>query len=64
MKLRSVTFAQLDEALKAYDTGRCDSFTTDVSQLYGELLKLAKPDDDVVLPEIISREPLSRSSPE
>ncbi len=59
MKLKSVTFAQLDEALKAYDTGRCDSFTTDVSQLYSVRLKLAKPDDHVVLPEIISKEPLS-----
>jgi general L-amino acid transport system substrate-binding protein len=59
MKLKSVTFAQLDEALKAYDTGRCDSFTSDVSQLYGVRLKLAKPDDHVVLPEIISKEPLS-----
>ena len=59
MKLKSVTFAQLDEALKAYDTGRCDAFTTDVSQLYSVQLKLAKPDDHVVLPEIISKEPLS-----
>jgi general L-amino acid transport system substrate-binding protein len=59
MKLKSVTFAQLDEALKAYDTGRCDAFTSDVSQLYGVRLKLAKPDDHVVLPEIISKEPLS-----
>jgi general L-amino acid transport system substrate-binding protein len=59
MKLKSVTFAQLDEALKAYDTGRCDAFTTDVSQLYSVRLKLAKPDDNVVLPEIISKEPLS-----
>ena len=59
MKLKSVTFAQLDEALKAYDTGRCDSFTTDVSQLYSVRQKLAKPDDHVVLPEIISKEPLS-----
>ncbi len=59
MKLKSVTFAQLDEALKAYDTGRCDAFTTDVSQLYSVRLKLAKPDDHVVLPEIISKEPLS-----
>ncbi len=31
MRLKSVTFATLDEALKAYDTGRCDAFTTDAS---------------------------------
>lgn len=59
MKLKSVTFAQLDEALKAYDSGRCDAYTTDGSGLYGVRPKLAKPDDHVVLPEIISKEPLS-----
>jgi general L-amino acid transport system substrate-binding protein len=59
MKLKSVTFAQLDEALRAYDTGRCDAFTADASALYGARLKFAKPDDHVVLPEIISKEPLS-----
>ncbi len=59
MKLKVVTFAQLDEALRAYDTGRCDAFTTDASALYGASLKFAKADDHVVLPEIISKEPLS-----
>jgi general L-amino acid transport system substrate-binding protein len=59
MKLKSVTFAQLDEALKAYDTGRCDAFTSDASQLYSVRLKLARADDHVVLPEIISKEPLA-----
>ena len=59
MKLKTVTFAQLDEALKAYDTGRCDAFTADASALYGIRLKLAHPDEHVVLPEIISKEPLS-----
>jgi general L-amino acid transport system substrate-binding protein len=59
MKLKSVTFAQLDEALKAYDSQRCDAFTTDASGLYSVRLKLAKPEDHVVLPEIISKEPLS-----
>jgi general L-amino acid transport system substrate-binding protein len=59
MKLTSVTFAQLDEAWKAYDTGRCDAFTSDASQLYSVRLKLARADDHVVLPEIISKEPLA-----
>jgi general L-amino acid transport system substrate-binding protein len=58
MRLKSVTFNTLDETLKAYDTGRCDSFTTDASQLYAVRLKLAKAEDHVVLPEIISKEPL------
>ncbi len=58
MRLKTVTFATLDEALKAYDTGRCDAFTADASALYSVRLKLAQPDDHVVLPEIISKEPL------
>ena len=44
--------------VKAYETSRCDAFTTDASGLYSVRLKLAKPDDHVVLPEIISKEPL------
>jgi general L-amino acid transport system substrate-binding protein len=58
MRLKTVTFASLDEAVKAYDTGRCDSFTTDASGLYSARLKLARPGDHVVLPEIVSKEPL------
>jgi general L-amino acid transport system substrate-binding protein len=58
MRLKTVAFATLDEALKAYDTGRCDAFTADASALYSVRLKLAMPDDHVVLPEIISKEPL------
>ena len=59
MKLKSVAFAQLDEALKAYDSGRCDAFTGDASALYSVRVKFSKPDEHVVLPEIISKEPLS-----
>jgi len=58
MKLKSVTFATANEAVKAYDAGRCDSYTSDASALYGERLRLANADDHVVLPEIISKEPL------
>ena len=59
MSLKSVTFATGDEALKAYESGRCDSYTTDASGLYGERLQLADPNQSIVLPEIISKEPLS-----
>ncbi len=50
--------ATADETIKAYEAGRCDVFTTDVSQLYAEKLKLANANDHVILPEIISKEPL------
>ncbi len=58
MKYEVIAFATADEAIKAYESGRCDVFTTDQSGLYGERLKLANPADHVVLPEIISKEPL------
>jgi len=61
MQLKSVTFSDADQTVKAYDAGRCDAFTTDASGLYAERLRLAKPDDHIVLPEIISKEPLGPS---
>jgi general L-amino acid transport system substrate-binding protein len=61
MKFEPVVFGTDDETVKAYDSGRCDAYTTDASGLYSERLKLAVPDDNVVLPEIISKEPLGPS---
>jgi general L-amino acid transport system substrate-binding protein len=58
MKYEVIAFASADETIKAYESGRCDVFTSDVSQLYAERLKLASPADHVVLPEVISKEPL------
>ncbi|BAM89941.1 putative amino-acid ABC transporter substrate-binding protein [Bradyrhizobium oligotrophicum S58] len=58
MKYEVIAFAGQDETIKAYESGRCDVFTTDVSGLYAERLKLANPADHVVLPEVISKEPL------
>jgi general L-amino acid transport system substrate-binding protein len=61
MKFEPVSFATDDETVKAYDSGRCDAYTTDASGLYAERLKLTAPDDHIVLPEIISKEPLGPS---
>jgi len=58
LKYEVIAFATADETIKAYENGRCDVFTTDMSQLVSEKLKLAKPDEHVILPEIISKEPL------
>jgi len=58
MQLKSVTFATANEAVKAYDAGRCDAYTSDASGLYAERLRLSNPNDHIVLPEIISKEPL------
>jgi len=59
MKYEIIAFVTADETVKAYESGRCDAFTTDVSQLYAEKLKLSAPADHVILPEIISKEPLA-----
>jgi len=58
LKYEVVAFASADETFKAYDSGRCDAFTTDASGLYAERLRASAPDDNIVLPEIISKEPL------
>ena len=58
MEYNPVVFEKLEEVNAAYDSGRCDVYTTDQSGLYSIRLTLAAPDDHVVLPEIISKEPL------
>jgi general L-amino acid transport system substrate-binding protein len=58
MKYEVLALATADETIKAYDGGRCDVFTTDVSQLYAEKLKLTNANDHIILPEVISKEPL------
>ncbi len=51
-------FPSTEEIRKAYDFGKCDVMTSDVSQLYAERLQLKNPDDHVILPDVISKEPL------
>ncbi|WP_342362357.1 amino acid ABC transporter substrate-binding protein [Terrarubrum flagellatum] len=58
IKIETIAYATNEEGVKAFESGRCDSFTTDTSGLAAERLKFAKPDDFVVLPDVISKEPL------
>ena len=58
MGFEPVVFEKSDEVVAAYDAGRCDVYTTDASGLAAQRTKLEKPNDHVVLPEIISKEPL------
>jgi general L-amino acid transport system substrate-binding protein len=58
MPLRVLVLATAEESLKAYDDRKCDVLTSDVSQLYAERLKLSAPDSHIILPEVISKEPL------
>jgi general L-amino acid transport system substrate-binding protein len=60
-KYEVVAFATAEETWKAYEAGRCDAFTTDASGLYAQRLTSANPDEHIVLPEIISKEPLGPS---
>ena len=53
-----VAFEKADEVVAAYDSGRCDTYTTDKSGLAAQRTKMANPDEHIVLPETISKEPL------
>src|ERR1044072_7740428 len=59
MKYEEVKFDKLDDVVKAYDTGKCDTLSADVSQLYALRLNLSKPGDHMILPDMISKEPLA-----
>lgn len=58
LKIQPLVIDQNDETRKAYESGRCDAFTTDASQLAGIRTALPVPAEHVVLPDIISKEPL------
>ena len=58
LKYTPIAFEKLPEVLAAFDAGRCDGYTTDSSGLYANRLQLKNPNDYVILPEVISQEPL------
>ena len=58
MKYQPVVFDTPDQTAKGFEAGRCDVLTSDQSQLYALRIKLARPENAVVLPEVISKEPL------
>lgn len=59
MKYEPVRLPGVDEVLKAYDSGKCDAMTADMSQLYALRLRMGKPDEHTILPDVISKEPLA-----
>ncbi len=59
LKYEPVTFNGGDEAVKAFESGRCDVFVSDVSGLFAYRLKLPNAQDYLILPDLISKEPLS-----
>ena len=58
MDYELVVFEKSDEVVAAYDSKRCDAYTTDASGLYAQRLKLTDPESHTILPEMISKEPL------
>lgn len=59
MKWRPVVIEQVAELSKAFYQGRCDVLTSDLSQLAGHRASAPNPDDFMLLPEVISKEPLA-----
>jgi len=60
MTFKPVVIEKVEEVRAAFFSGRCDVYTTDASGLYSTRASNApKPDDYVILPEIISKEPLA-----
>jgi general L-amino acid transport system substrate-binding protein len=59
VQYKPVVIEQFNEVVNAYAAGRCDVFTTDASGLASiRISKLTQPENYVILPEIISKEPL------
>lgn len=58
MQYQPVVFDTADQVVKGFEADRCDALTSDQSQLYALRIKLANPDSAVVLPNVISKEPL------
>ena len=58
MKYKAITYDTSDQTIKGFEKGRCDVLTSDQSQLYALKTKLKRPSSAIVLPEVISKEPL------
>src|SRR5215471_15420032 len=58
IKFTPVVFETIDQAYAAYDSGRCDAVTSDVSQLLAQKSTLKQPNDHAVLADVMSKEPL------
>ncbi|MBW2742471.1 MAG: amino acid ABC transporter substrate-binding protein [Deltaproteobacteria bacterium] len=59
MKMNPVVIEDTAELAKAFFAGRCDCLTSDASQLAGTRAVAPNPDDYMILPDIISKEPLA-----
>jgi general L-amino acid transport system substrate-binding protein len=58
MAYAAKVFDNTEDAIAAYEKIECDAYTADQSQLYAIRMKLGRPEEHIVLPEVISKEPL------
>jgi general L-amino acid transport system substrate-binding protein len=58
MPFTTLPFERADDARKAYEAKSCDAYVGELSRINADRLQLAQPDDHVVLPEVLSKEPL------
>lgn len=58
MNYKAVTYDTADATIKGFEAGRCDALTSDQSQLFALRIKLNKPQSAMILPDVISKEPL------
>jgi general L-amino acid transport system substrate-binding protein len=61
LKYKTVVFETAEAIQSAFFSGRCQAYTTDFSDLAGARTKSPRPDDYLILPEVISKEPLGPS---
>ena len=59
LKYTPITYDNSEESAEALEAGRCDLLTSDRSQLHAQRSRLANPDNYVILPDVISKEPLA-----
>ncbi|PIE45690.1 MAG: amino acid ABC transporter substrate-binding protein [Gammaproteobacteria bacterium] len=59
MEFKPVIFEKSDEVKAAYEAGRCDVYSSDTSGLAVQRSRMKNPEEHIILPEIISKEPLA-----
>jgi general L-amino acid transport system substrate-binding protein len=57
LKVTITNFQKNDDAIAAYDSGRCDAYTAGIGALAGQRIKLKTPDQHDILTDIISNDP-------
>ena len=57
LKVTIINFQKNDDAISAYDQGRCDAYTAGIGALAGQRIKFKDPNEHQILTEIISNDP-------